>query len=175
MLFPKNAYSKTKQAPCWSYPLRNFEANYRRHVTRTEAASLLDDGKATWQCRRCGKSSDRGCSIGSAEHQFVLRMTEPECRYTKSPCAISPSEIEAVVGIAKGEIGLPSRMRLVEAARDKLAAWPFIGDTRTPRVGLRARQTKSASPHARDTPKPSSCGARTSRRRLGSSKRGKIG
>src|ERR1022692_1219596 len=61
-------------------PLHNFEGNFRRQISRSEADSLLENGKAVRHCRRCGKSSDRGRCIGSAEYQFILRMKEPERR-----------------------------------------------------------------------------------------------
>jgi len=119
-------------------PLHNFEGKYRRNISRSEALDLFTRQKADWLCRKCGRTSDRGRCLGASDHQFVLGMKEPERRDGNSPCAISAREMDAVVGITPGDLGMPPNQRMVKEARDKLALWPFVGDTRAVRVGVRA-------------------------------------
>ena len=115
-----------------SIPLQNFEGKHRRYISQSEANGLLETGKATKFCRRCGRSSERGRCLGGGEHQTVYRLREPERRERHSPCTITARESDAVMGI-----GSPS---FVDASREKFEAWPFVGDTKAVRVPPRVAQ-----------------------------------
>ncbi len=71
------------------------------------------------------------------------RMAQPKenvptagCRF---PASITSSDVEAYVGITPGEIGAPPNVSRVNAARVKIAMWPFVGDDRAKRVSPKPR------------------------------------
>ncbi len=117
--------------------LHNVEGKLRRHIPPSEADGLIELGHAQWRCVRCARKTSRGRCIGGGEHQKVLQLKEPERMRRDSPATLTLDDVQAVVGITDGEYGAPANARRVQAARDKLTAWPFVGDTRAVRVGPR--------------------------------------
>ena len=118
--------------------LHNVEGKLRRHIPPSEANGLVELGHADWRCLRCAKRSSRGRCIGGSEHRMVLQLKEPERMRHDSPATLTMTDVLAVVGITKGEYGAPPNAKRVQAAREKFAMWPFVGDDRAVRVGVRA-------------------------------------
>lgn len=123
--------------PTHSVALHNVEGKLRRHIPPSEADGLVELGHAEWRCLRCSRKTNRGRCIGGKEHQMVLQLKEPERLKRDSAATLTFADAQAVVGITKGEIGAPANTKRVQAARDKFVAWPFVGDNRAVRVGVR--------------------------------------
>jgi len=104
-----------------------MDGKYHRAVTEAEANNLIFRNEAKWRCARCFRSSERGRCISGKEHQLELHMTVPLRDDGASPAALTARDSEANMGIgSEGKVA---------AARDKVAAWPEVYDTKAPCIG----------------------------------------
>ena len=123
--------------PTHSIALHNFEGKLRRYIPTSEADALVKAGDAEWRCLHCARRSHRGRCVGRKEHEMALQLRGPERSKSDSRATLTFRDSQANVGITKGKYGARPNAKRVQAARNKVAAWPFIGDTRAVRVWAR--------------------------------------
>lgn len=80
-------------------------------------------------------------------------------------CSLTEHDAEANVGITRGEIGQGPIMSVVARSQERVAAWPYVGDTKAVRVGPRIPgksdvQVQTQSGRNRRGSRPSSSVAR---------------
>ena len=120
-----------------SIALHNWLGEFRRHISRSEANGFLELGKAEWRCLRCTSKSSYGRCVNGGGHQMALQLKKRERSKRPSPATLTYLDVLAVAGIAESKFNGPTEAEILEAKREKLALWPFIGDTKAVRVGAR--------------------------------------
>ncbi len=110
----------------YSYNAVSLAERVLYFVPPAQAIRMIADGEAVDVSRRCrhGKTQT---------HAIQLRT--PECETRIDPATLSFADMRANVG----EIGGNAKAGRILRAREKVAAWPTVGDTRAVRVGIRTQ------------------------------------
>jgi hypothetical protein len=104
------------------------DGSFEKRITASDAQAMLASGEAEEVYEdRCGKPHYIGIRKRGVHEQ------NPD----KSPTTLTMADMQANVGITDGEIGAPPRRGRVRAAVTKIGSWPYVGDTKAVRVGIR--------------------------------------
>ena len=109
--------------------LRDVNRKFLTTIPVAEAEALIDSGAA----ERISPRYERPLRI-----RLLLSITEPRLNSPTAGCpapaAITASDMEANVGITRGEVGALANRGRIKAAQAKVAAWRSVGDDRAMRA-----------------------------------------
>lgn len=112
--------------------LFDSDGSYQCHMTQEEADNKLATGSyEVAYDHRCGVYACDGCdkmvAIGIKRRSFH----KPS---DSSPVSLTLATMQALVGITRGDIGVPAKKSIVVAAEIKVRLWPKVGDPKAVRV-----------------------------------------
>ncbi len=109
--------------------LRDVNTKFLTTIPVAEAEALIDSGAA----ERISPRNERPMRIRLLLSIIQPGLNSPTAGCT-APAAITASDMEACVGITRGELGAPANRGRVKAAQAKIAAWRFVGGDRAVRA-----------------------------------------